>query len=102
MSNKGTSLLIADNTIPGLKLPEEYKKHLPTIIRACRDYGLDFYDTVVQMLTYDEISEVAAYGGFPVRYPHWQWGMEYNELQKGYQVGNHKIYEMPRQLPANT
>jgi stage V sporulation protein R len=48
----------------------------------------------VQLLSYDEISEVAAYGGFPVRFPHWSFGMEYEELQRGYEFGGHKIYEM--------
>jgi stage V sporulation protein R len=90
----GASLLQGDNTVPGLQLPEEIKKLIPTIFQTCRDFGLDFYPTVVQMLTYDEISEVAAYGGFPVRYPHWQWGMEYEELQRGYEHGMHRIYEM--------
>ena len=96
MSNKffNGSLLIGDNTVPGLQLPEELKKLVPDIFKACRDYGLDYYPTVVQMLTYDEISEVAAYGGFPVRYPHWQFGMEYEELQRGYEHGMHRIYEM--------
>jgi len=90
----GASILQGDNTVPGLQLPDEIKKLTPDIFKACRDFGLDFYPTVVQMLTYDEISEVAAYGGFPVRYPHWQWGMEYEELQRGYEHGMHRIYEM--------
>ena len=90
----GSPLLMGDNTTPGLQLPEEIKKIIPDIFKAVRDFGLDFYPTVVQMLTYDEISEVAAYGGFPVRFPHWKWGMEYNELQQGYEHGMHRIYEM--------
>jgi len=97
MSNNffhGASMLVGDNTIPGLQIPDELKKLIPDIFNACKNYGLDFYPTVVQMLTYDEISEVAAYGGFPVRYPHWQWGMEYEELQRGYEHGMHRIYEM--------
>ncbi len=90
----GSSLLSGDNTIPGVSMPEELKKLLPKIYKSVHDFGCDFYPTVVEMLTYDEISEVAAYGGFPVRYPHWKWGMEYEELQKGYMYGMHKIYEM--------
>ena len=90
----GSPLLMGDNTTPGLQIPEEIKKIMPDIFKAVRDFGLDFYPTVVQMLTYDEISEVAAYGGFPVRFPHWKWGMEYNELQQGYEHGMHRIYEM--------
>jgi len=97
MCNKffhGSSLLLGDNTTPGLQVPEELQKCLPTIFKECTDFGLDYYPTVVQMLTYDEISEIAAYGGFPVRYPHWKFGMEYEELQRGYEHGMHRIYEM--------
>ena len=79
----GSDLLLGNNTVPGVELTPELKKYIPVILQACRDWGLDFYPTVVQLLTYDEISEVAAYGGFPVRYLHWQWGMEYEELQRG-------------------
>lgn len=88
------SMLVGNNTIPGVEVSPEIMKKIPGILQACRDYGLEFYDTVVEFLTYDEISEVASYGGFPVRYPHWQWGMEYEELSKGYEHGMHRIYEM--------
>src|SRR5262245_2544052 len=40
------------------------------------------------------MNEVAAYGGFPTRYPHWRFGMEYEHLKKSYSYGLHKIYEM--------
>ncbi len=59
-----------------------------------RGYGLDFYDTVFEVLSFDEINMVAAYGGFPTRYPHWRFGMEYERLSKGYEYGLSKIYEM--------
>jgi stage V sporulation protein R len=91
---RGSPILMGDSTIPGVELPKEFQKLIPPIIKACRDFGLDFYPTVIEFLTYDEISEVAAYGGFPVRYPHWRWGMEYIELQQGYEHGLHRIYEM--------
>lgn len=90
----GSSLLIGNNTIPGVQLPKDLRDFAQKILYACKDWGLDFYPTVVQLLTYDEISEVAAYGGFPVRYPHWSFGMQYEELQRGYEFGAHKIYEM--------
>ena len=57
-------------------------------------YGLNFYDTVFEVLDYDELSEIAALGGFPTRYPHWRFGMEYEQLAKGYRYGLQKIYEM--------
>jgi stage V sporulation protein R len=59
-----------------------------------RGYGLDFFDTVFEVLNFDEINMVAAYGGFPNRYPHWRFGMEYERLSKGYEYGLSKIYEM--------
>jgi stage V sporulation protein R len=90
----GSPILLGDNTVPGVQLSKELKELAPKILQACRDWGLDFYPTVVQLLTYDEISEIAAYGGFPVRFPHWSFGMEYEELQRGYEFGMHKIYEM--------
>ena len=37
---------------------------------------------------------VAAYGGFPKRYPHWRFGMDYERLAKGYEYGLSKIYEL--------
>jgi stage V sporulation protein R len=40
------------------------------------------------------MNEVASYGGFPTRYPHWRFGMEYEGLSKGYSYGLQKIYEM--------
>ncbi|AMV39143.1 SpoVR family protein [Planctomyces sp. SH-PL62] len=75
---------------------------LPADLRAiqleteghARDYGLDFYETIFEVLDYDEISEIAAFGGFPTRYPHWRFGMEYQQLSKGYRYGLQKIYEM--------
>src|SRR6185437_5505767 len=39
-------------------------------------------------------SEIAALGGFPTRYPHWRFGMEYQQLAKRYRYGLQKIYEM--------
>jgi stage V sporulation protein R len=58
------------------------------------EYGLDFFETIFEMLDYDELNEVAAFGGFPTRYPHWRHGMSYEELSKGYSYGLQKIYEM--------
>jgi stage V sporulation protein R len=64
------------------------------IEKHARDYGLDFYDVIFEVLSFDEINMVAAYGGFPNRYPHWRFGMEYERLSKGYEYGLSKIYEM--------
>ena len=31
----------------------------------------------------DQLNAIAAYGGFPTRYPHWRFGMEYEQLTQG-------------------
>ena len=62
--------------------------------RHALDYGLDFFEIVYEVLDWEEISEVAAYGGYPARYPHWRFGMEFNELSRSYSYGLSKIYEM--------
>jgi len=64
------------------------------IERYAIEYGLDFFETVFEMLDADQLNEVAAFGGFPTRYPHWRFGMEYNQLEKGYTYGLSKIYEL--------
>ncbi len=64
------------------------------IEQIAKDYGLDFYTTIFELLDYRQISEIAAYGGFPTRYPHWRYGMEYEKLYKGYIFGGQRIYEM--------
>jgi stage V sporulation protein R len=59
-----------------------------------RGYGLDFFPIVYEVLDYKTMNEVAAYGGFPTRYPHWRFGMDYEQLSKSYEWGLSKIYEM--------
>jgi stage V sporulation protein R len=59
-----------------------------------RDFGLDFFPIIYEVLDYKTMNEVAAYGGFPTRYPHWRFGMDYEQLAKGYEFGLQKIYEM--------
>ena len=75
-------------------LPADLRELQAEIEGHARDYGLDFYDTIFEVLDYDELSEIAALGGFPTRYPHWRFGMEYEQLSKGYRYGLQKIYEM--------
>ena len=62
--------------------------------KVAKEYGLNGFEGIYEMLDYDEINMVAAYCGFPVRYPHWKWGMEYDRLKKNHEYGLGKIYEM--------
>jgi stage V sporulation protein R len=59
-----------------------------------RNYGLDFFPVIFETVTFDAMNEVASYGGFPVRYPHWRFGMQYQHMEKSYSYGLHKIYEL--------
>ena len=76
------------------RLPDDLREIQIEIEEHARSYGLDFFDTIFEVLDYDELSEIAALGGFPTRYPHWRFGMEYEQLAKGYRYGLKKIYEM--------
>ena len=58
------------------------------------EYGLDFFPILYEILDYKTMNEIAAYGGFPTRYPHWRFGMDFEQLAKGYEYGLQKIYEM--------
>src|SRR5205823_3831770 len=79
-----------------------YNTNLPPHLRAlkeeiegyARGYGLDFFDTIFEVVDAGDLNEIASYGGFPTRYPHWSFGMAYEELRKSYDWGLSKIYEM--------
>ncbi len=75
-------------------LPPELVDLQIRIAQWAKDYGLDFWDTHFEMVSWDKMNELAAYEGFPVRYPHWRFGMEYERLSKSYAYGLQKIYEM--------
>ena len=90
----GSPILQGDNTIPGLKIHKEVLEQIPAIEEACKKMGLDYYPIIVEFVRYDEMAELASYGGFPVRYPHWKWGMEYEELSRGYEYNQYRISEM--------
>lgn len=75
-------------------LTPELKRVRDEIEGYARGYGLDFFDTIFEMIDHDQMNAFAAYGGFPVRYPHWRFGMDFDQLSKGYEYGLQKIYEM--------
>ena len=75
-------------------LPSALKYQAVVIENAAREAGLDFFDVVFELLDARAVNGIAAYGGFPVRYPSWRFGMDYERLQKGYDWGLSKIYEL--------
>ncbi|RJP42444.1 MAG: SpoVR family protein [Phycisphaerales bacterium] len=75
-------------------LPNEIAEQAEIIAEHARREGLDFYPTAFELLSSEQISQVAAYGGFPQRYPHWRFGMEFEKLRKQHRYGLSRIYEM--------
>lgn len=75
-------------------LPLHLAKLQEQVESAARQYGLDGFRCCYEMLDFDEINMVASYMGFPVRYPHWKWGMEYERLSKSFDYGLSRIYEL--------
>ena len=77
-----------------MNLPPELEKTRRVVRGYAQEFGLDFFEVVYEVLTYEQMNAIAAFGGFPTRYPHWRFGMEYEHLSKSYAYGLHRIYEM--------
>lgn len=75
-------------------LPRDLEAMKEEIEGYAHEVGLDFPEVRFVMLNFDEMNKVAAYDGFPSRYPHWRFGMEYERMRKSYAWGLHRIYEM--------
>src|SRR4051812_39101978 len=74
--------------------PEELLAAKKQIREQARTYGLDFFPVIFEMCDYETMNQIAAYGGFPQRYPHWRFGSEYEGLRKRHHYGLGRIYEM--------
>lgn len=75
-------------------LPTELCELQEAIGNYAREFGLDFPEVRFEVLDYRLLNQVAAYDGFPTRYPHWRFGMEFERLAKSYAYGLHRIYEV--------
>ncbi|MFB6136520.1 MAG: SpoVR family protein [Halobacteriaceae archaeon] len=56
--------------------------------------GLDGYPVTYWLVDHDEMNELIAYDGFPERYPHWRWGMQYDRRRKEDRYGGGKAFEI--------
>src|SRR3989304_4840583 len=72
----------------------ELQRDIEEIEKRAHEYELDFFEVVFEMIDFEEMNMLASYSGFPVRYTHWRFGMEYEKISKSYSYGLHKIYEM--------
>ena len=76
------------------RLPKHLREAQIEIEAVARSYGLDFPTIIYEMIDSDSMSIIAARGGFPVRYPHYRFAIEYERISSEYQFGASKIYEM--------
>ncbi|WP_246983244.1 SpoVR family protein [Halorientalis marina] len=72
----------------GLEEPVEEASNL------AHKLGLEPYPVNYWIVDYDEMNELIAYGGFQQRYPHWRWGMQYDQQQKQSQFLGGKAFEI--------
>ncbi|QDV89315.1 SpoVR family protein [Phycisphaerae bacterium RAS2] len=76
------------------RIRPDLARHAQEIAEIAKRAGLDFFETRFELVDFDTMQQIAAYGGFPQRYPHWRFGMEYEKLRKQHVYGLGKIYEM--------
>ena len=76
------------------RIPPHLEAAREEIEQIARDYGLDFFPILYEVLDYRTLYETAAFGGFPTRYPHWRFGMDFDQLMKGHIWAGATIYEM--------
>ncbi len=75
-------------------LPDVLRDAQVEISAHAHAFGLDFFEVLFEVVDRHELNAVAALGGFPTRYPHWRFGMEYEQLAKSHTWGLSKIYEL--------
>ncbi|MGH2541636.1 MAG: SpoVR family protein, partial [Ardenticatenaceae bacterium] len=68
-------------------LPPPLARERDAIREVALEYGLDFFEVIFEMVDFQQMNEIASYLGFPTRYPHWRWGMEYERMRRSYAYG---------------
>jgi len=75
-------------------LPPHLADWARRIESVARGHGLDFFPLEFHLVDASDVHALAALGGFPVRYPSWRFGMEYERLEKAHGWGQARIYEL--------
>lgn len=76
-------------------LPKYLRLEQERIEKAAKEsFRLDFFPIVYEVVSYEQMSELASFHGFPARYPHWSFGMEYERLSKSHEYGLSLLMEM--------
>src|SRR5258705_8054753 len=74
--------------------PEELLAAKKQIRERARSYGLDFFPVIFEMCDYEQMNQIASYGGFPPRHPHWEVGLGYQRLPPPHPPRLRRIYQM--------
>ncbi len=81
---------------------KQLKKAADELHNLALELGLSPPKVNYWLVDHDEINQLAAYQGFPVRYPHWRWGMAYSKRNKKDTHFGGKIFELVNHdTPAN-
>ncbi len=76
------------------KIAESLEEPVSEASNLAHKLGLEPYPVNYWIVDYDEMNELIAYGGFQQRYPHWRWGMQYDQQQKQSQFLGGKAFEI--------
>ncbi|WP_299262287.1 SpoVR family protein [Halorientalis sp.] len=76
------------------RIAEDLEEPVDEASNLAQKLGLHPYPVNYWIVNYDEMNELIAYGGFQKRYPHWRWGMQYDQQQKQSQFLGGKAFEI--------
>lgn len=77
-----------------MRFPTELKHSKYEVERIARRFGLSFPQIVYTLVTMEEMSEVVAYGGYPVVPHHWRHGQESIMGKKQHKYGLGRVFEI--------
>lgn len=70
---------------------EEMRKEVEATAKA---EGLDFFPIEFVVCGFERLNHIVSTLGFPSRYPHWRFGMEYTRMKKRLGHGFGRLYEL--------
>ncbi len=77
-------------------LPPDLRELQLETEQHARDYGLDFYDTIFEVLDYDELSEIARRGPVPAQ----PWGISVSKPGSGTDTGAIYLHVIKPEIPV--
>src|SRR5690625_3759375 len=69
------------------------RARIDSVLRVARELGLDFFDIYFEIVPFDVMTELAAYG-LPIRGHHWSYGKVFDRQRIHGRMGLSKIFEI--------